>query len=188
LSGREVMRLRGKPEQALAYLESQESLNPPDGQDIESQTRLHMHRGYHLGLMARYQGAHRLLAEAEAVSRITGLIELRAEVCLRQAMILFLQKDYTASDRTYRTVLERSDELGGWCFRATALWGIGKNLMIQRHYEEATPWLEEALEMFEGAGARISTATVWGELGVCRLGLGDDAKALDLFSKVSGDR
>lgn len=37
--------------------------------------------------------------------------------------------------------------------------------------------------MFEGAGARLSTATVCGELGVCRLGLGDDAKALDLFQR-----
>ena len=145
----EVMRLRGKPEQALEYLESQESLNPPDGRDIESQTRLHMHRGYHLGLIARYQEAHRLLAEAEAVSRTAGLIERRAEFCLRQAMILFLQKDYTASDRTYRIVLERSDQLGGWYFRATALWGIGKNLMIQRHYEEAAPWLERCLRVPE---------------------------------------
>ncbi len=98
-------------------------------------------------------------------------------------MIFFLQKSYSSSDRIYRDVLDRSDELGGWYFRATALWGIGKNLMIQEHYEEAMPRLEKSLEIFESVGARLSTATVWSELGVCYLGFGDDAKALELFQR-----
>jgi tetratricopeptide (TPR) repeat protein len=55
--------------------------------------------------------------------------------------------------------------------------------MIQEQYEEATPWLEESLEIFEGAGARLSVAMVWGELAVCHLGLGDDARALELFQR-----
>src|SRR5689334_10118231 len=62
----EVMRLRGKPEQALKYLESQPALNHPNDHDIESRCGICMHRGYHLGLMARFEPAHRLLAESEA--------------------------------------------------------------------------------------------------------------------------
>ncbi len=179
----EIMRLRGKPEHALRYLESQESLNAPEGQDIDSQIGLCMHRGYHFGLMARYEQAWRLLNEGQALACKTGVVALQAEVCLRQAMIFFLQKDFVASSQKYRCVLSLSDQLGGWYFRATALWGIGKNLMIQLHYEEATPWLEESLKIFESAGARLSIATVWSELGVCYLGRGDDTKALELFQK-----
>ena len=65
------------------------------------------------------------------------------------------------------------------------LWGIGKNLMIQEYYEEAIPWLDESLGIFEGAGARLAIAMVWGELGICHLSLGYDQKALELFQNAA---
>jgi tetratricopeptide (TPR) repeat protein len=37
--------------------------------------------------------------------------------------------------------------------------------------------------MFQNVGARLSIATVWGELAVCQLGLGDDSNALELFRR-----
>jgi hypothetical protein len=55
-------------------------------------------------------------------------------------------------------------------FRGHALWGIGKNLMIQEHCHEAMPWLEDSLKTFDGAGARIEIAMVWSEMAVCHLG------------------
>lgn len=36
-----------------------------------------------------------------------------------------------------------------------------KNLMIQEQYEEAMPWLQESLGLFESADARLSIAMVW---------------------------
>lgn len=62
--------------------------------------------------------------------------------------------------------------------------------MIQEHYEEALPWLEESLKVFESAEAPLAVAMVWGELAVCYLGLGDDERAMGLFRKaerVNGD-
>jgi tetratricopeptide (TPR) repeat protein len=96
-------------------------------------------------------------------------------------MILYLQQDYAASGRVFRAILRESDQLGGWYFKACALWGIGKNLMIQGHFQEAMPWLEESLALFEGGGARLSMATVWSEMAVCHLGLKDDQRALELL-------
>jgi tetratricopeptide (TPR) repeat protein len=179
----EAMRLRGMPEEALKYLESHQRLNPPEQENVESQARLCMHCGYHSGLMGRYEPSQRLLAEAEALCRSLRMVELCAEVFIRQAMIFFLRKDYVASDQIYRAVLSLSERLGGWYFRAMAQWGIGKNLMIQRYYRDAMPWLEESLRIFEAAGARLSISTVWGELGVCHLGLGNDAGALELLQE-----
>lgn len=181
----DVMRLRGQPEQALSYLDKSYSSNTPETGDAKSTILLKMHRGYYLGLMGRYREAHSLLADAEALSSKAKLVEPQAEIGLRRAMIFFRQKDYGASDRAYRTVLELSDQLGGWYFPASALWGIGKNLMIQRNYEQAMPWLSNAAAIFETAGARLSTAIVWGEIGVCQLGLGNDAEALELFERAA---
>jgi tetratricopeptide (TPR) repeat protein len=103
---------------------------------------------------------------------------------LSLAFIFFRQKDYVSSDRMFRSVLKVGEQVGGWYFRGHALWGIGKNLMIQGQYHDAMPWLEESLKIFEDAGARLSIAMVWGELGVCYLGWGDDEKALELFRKA----
>jgi hypothetical protein len=50
----EIMRSCGRTEEALKYLESQGSLNPPEGSDTESCARLEMHRGYCYGLLGRY--------------------------------------------------------------------------------------------------------------------------------------
>jgi tetratricopeptide (TPR) repeat protein len=99
-------------------------------------------------------------------------------------MIFYLQQNYLLSDRVFRVVLGLSQQIGGWYFRGTALWGIGKNLMIQRHYEEAIPWLQKSLEIFEGVGARLSVSVAWSELAVCYLGLGNDGLALDLLRKA----
>jgi tetratricopeptide (TPR) repeat protein len=181
----EIMRLRGHTEEALKYLESRASVYPPEASDAESLIGLLMHGGYCCGLLGRYQRSHLLLAEAEDKAGRASLLDLLCEVYQRQAMIFFRQQDYSSSDRIFRTILKLADKVGGWYFRGNALWGIGKNLMIQEHYREAMPWLHESLEVFESVGARLSIATVWGELAVCHLGLGDDEKALELFQKAA---
>lgn len=140
-----------------------------------------MHCGYYSGLLGRYEPSHGLLGQAEAMARSAELPELQAGVHLNQAFIFFLQQDYVSSDRLFRAVLRLSDQAGGWYFRGSALWGIGKNLMIQGHYRDAMPWLENSLEIFEAAGARLDIAMVWSEQAVCHLGLGEDTKAMELF-------
>lgn len=56
--------------------------------------------------------------------------------------------------------------------------------MIQTHYKEALPWLEQALEIFEEAGAQLAIAVVWEEMAVCQLGLGNDQLSLDLLRRA----
>jgi len=53
------------------------------------------------------------------------------------------------------------------------------------HRRDAVPWLRNALEVFESVDARLPVATVWGEMAVRHMGLGDDGKALELFQKVA---
>jgi hypothetical protein len=65
-----------------------------------------------------------------------------------------------SSDRLFREALELTAVLKGWYFRGYALWGIGKNLMIQEHHQEAMPWLEDSLKIFEDAGAGPRSSTL----------------------------
>ncbi len=180
----ELQRLQGQREEALQELDRLEQLNPPAQGDIESSIGIKKLRGYYSGLLGRYEASHRWLNEAEALALEANLIETRAEVHLCQAMILFLQQNYVASDRIFRVVLDLSQQIGGWYFRGSSLWGIGKNLMIQTHYEEAIPWLQQSLTIFEGVAAELSMALVWSELAVCHLGLGNDQLSLDLLRKA----
>jgi len=144
-----------------------------------------MHRGSYSGFLGRYESSHRLLYEAEVAARgDAGLLKLQGDVYLSWAFIFFRQKNYASSDRLFRAALDLAGKVGGWYLRGHALWGIGKNLMIQEHYEEAMPWLNESLEIFENAGARLSVAMVWSELAVCYLGMGQDEKAMELLRQA----
>ncbi len=141
-------------------------------------------RGAYTGFLGRNEAAHNLFAEAESLAREAGLRKLEADVYLTRAFIFFRQKDYVSSDRLFRAALQIAEQIGGWYLRGQSFWGIGKNLMIQEHYQEAIPWLNESLVIFEEANAPLSIAMVWSELAVCHLGLGDDTKAMELLRKA----
>jgi tetratricopeptide (TPR) repeat protein len=180
----DLTRLHGHTDLALDYLTSMESLWPPGMEDICSLVGIKKSKGYCLGHLGKYAPSHELMGEAESLATASGSLELVSEVHQCQAMIFYLQRDYESSDRIFRLILKASDQIGGWYFRANGLWGIGKNLMIQGHHQAAMPWLEESLALFDAAGARASVAVVWGEMAVCHLGMGDDAKSLELLENA----
>lgn len=177
----QVLDARGQTGEALKYLRSP---TPPNADDIESEAALRMYRGSYSGYLGQYETSHKLLHEAEVMARDAGLPGLQGEVYLCRAFLYFRKKDYASSDRMFRDALAIAEQVGSWYFRGHALWGIGKNLMIEQHYEEAMPWLNESLEIFENAAARLSVAMVWSELAVCHLGLGDDEKAMELLREA----
>lgn len=180
----EIQRLRGQREDALLELERLEQLDPPASEDTESWVAIKKLCGYYNGLLGKYQWSNQLLNEAEAMARGADFLEPLAEVHQCQAMIAFLQQDYALSDRIFRLILDLSEQIGEWYFRANALWGIGKNLMIQTHHEEAIPWLQQSLSIFESVGAELAMAIIWSELAVCHLGLGNDQLSLELLKKA----
>ena len=180
----ELTRLGGQRQKALEELGRLEQFDPPRADDVESWIGIKRLRGYYSGLLGRYNAAHDSLQEAEVIAREANLIEALAEVHQCQAMIYFLQQNYAESDRIFRAILGLSEQIGGWYFRANAFWGIGKNLMIQTHYEQALPWLQEALNIFQGAGAQLAIAVVWEEMAVCQLGLGNDQSSLELLRRA----
>ena len=177
----QVLALRGRTEEALQFLES---FSPPALEDLESTTELSRCRGAYSGYLGRYEIAHRLFDEAETTAQQAELFEILGDIYVSRAFIVFRQKDYVTSAALFRSVLNLSEKVGGWYLRGHGLWGIGKNLMIEEHYTEAIPWLDESLAIFEKADSPLDIAMVWSELAVCYLGLGNDQRALELFQKT----
>lgn len=176
----EILSMRGNTEAALKYLNS---LTAPATD--EPSVALKLNRGRYLGLLGRLAEARALLAEAESSAREARYLEVLGEIYLSQGFVSYVQKEYESSDREFRLALNVSNEVGGWYLRGHSLWGIGKVLMIKGCYGSAMPWLEESLKIFEVVGARLSLATVWAEVAVCRLGLGEDQDALELLLKAA---
>ena len=174
----EVLRIRGHFEGALGYLEA---LGLPSGQDSDIYASQEMHRGYCSGLLGRHEASKQLLRRAEKRAGDAGLWELRCEVLLRQAMVSYLQGDYASSGRIYRVVLEECKKFDSWYIHSMALIGVGKVLMIQRHFADAVPWFQEALAIVERMRANYAKSGIWEELAVCELGMGNSAKALKLL-------
>jgi tetratricopeptide (TPR) repeat protein len=180
----DVQRLKGKRAEALKELEHLAEIDPPHQEDVESCIGIKKLRGYYAGLLGRYKLSHQLLLDAEELAHSANVIESLAEVYQCQAMIHFLQRSYAESDRIFRLILNLSRQIGGWYFRGSALWGIGKTQMIQKHYQEAIPWLQQSLAVFENERVELSMALVWSEMAVCHLGLGDDRQSLDLLRRA----
>jgi len=176
----EILSMRGRTDAALKYLDS---FAAPEADACSVGFKLN--RGRYLGLLGRHGEARVLLAEAESSACGARYLELLGEIYLSQAYLSYVRKEYESSDRAFRLALDVSNEVGGWYIRAHSLWGIGKVLMIQRCYKGAMSWFEESLKIFEGVGAKLSMATVWGEMAVCQLGMGEDQDALELLLKAA---
>lgn len=174
----EILTIQGRVQEALEYLES---FPPPCAGDSESTGSLKMQRGYCSGILGRTSVSHSLLVEAERLARDAGCLSLLGEILLCRAFIFFREKEYESSRDLYRSALDLSQEIEDWYVRGHGFWGIGKNHMIQCRYEDAMPLLEQSLRIFEAQNARLSVSTVWSELAVCYLGLGDDQKAMELL-------
>ena len=174
----EVLRMRGQIEEAAAYLYS---LGLPNESDVPSRASWNMHLGYCLGLLGRYSESSQLLEQAGYTAWEADLPELRCAILLRKGMIHYVRNEYGPSDKTYRCALDICERLDDWYLISTALAGIGKNLMAQRHFTQALPWFEQSLAIADQAGARHSIARLWNELAVCHWGLGDSAKSLELL-------
>lgn len=134
----DIKRLKGQREEALQELERLAEVDPPPQEDVGSCIGIKRLRGYYAGVLGRYKESHQLLQEAEILARGANLVESLAEVYQCQ-MVYFLQRNYVESDRIFRLILDLSQQIGGWYFRGSPLWGIGKTLMIQSTTKKRFP-------------------------------------------------
>jgi tetratricopeptide (TPR) repeat protein len=171
----------GRPSDACDLLADAE-------QDAELSSKfraqLKMERAYFLGLSAHFRDAKVLFDEAETLLEQSGSLDAIGDLQWRQGLVLHFFGDFNASDRCFRTALESGEKDRNIGVVALASAGIGKNLMMSGHPDEAVPWFERALTIFEDRGWQLHMSAIYSELGVCYFGLENLAKSLELLLKA----
>jgi CHAT domain-containing protein len=176
----EVFLAQGKARDALSLLEG----NMPAGPAFrELAVRRLIVQGSARTLLAEFSEARRLLERAAVMAPDAASPILQAEVDLRTGTVLSLSGDSAGAELHYRKTLEVAVRQRDLYLQASALGGLGFNLLRSARFDEALPWFEQALTLAEKAGARASVATMLGNLGRCYYGLGDYEKADPLFSR-----
>lgn len=178
----EALLAQGKARDALPLLEG----SVPAGAAFrELAVRQLMLRGFAKYLLADFGESTRLLEQAAVMAAGTGSPILQAEVDLRTGSALGLVGDFAGAERHYRRALEIAVAQRDLYLQANALGGLGFTLLRSARVEEAVPWLEQALTLSEKAGARVSVATMLGNLGRCYYALGDFEKAEPLLLRAA---
>ncbi len=98
---------------------------------------------------------------------------------LQRAVLLTRRSEWSAAEQGFLSVLRRLEGAGAPELEARAANGLGHVLLSVGRLDEAQPWLERALELFEGelaetrGGQRDGIWEVWGNLAILRWSRGE---------------
>ena len=178
----DVLLAQGKAREALPLLEGR---LPSDPAFRELAVRQLMDQASARTALADFGAAGRLLDQAARLAPDAGDPILVGLIELRMGTLRGLIEDPSGADRHYRKALEIAVAQGDLYLRANATGGLGFNLLKSSRFDEALPWFEQALQLGEKAGARLSVAAMLGDLGRCYYGLGDFDRASQLLSQAA---
>ena len=132
----------------------------------------------HLG---QTEASGRLLGEAERLAK--GLPELLPAIQLRRG---YLAKEPAQREAWFQRALASATEHGDHQVAASALNDLALVRVERNRYDEALPFLERAQESARRGGVRRLEGLVAGSLGWCYYRLGDQDRALGLFTQAEG--
>ncbi|MGO9094976.1 MAG: CHAT domain-containing protein [Bryobacteraceae bacterium] len=158
---------------------------PADPAFRESAVRQLMDQASARTLLGEFAEPRRLLEQAASLAPATGSPFLSGDLQLRLGNLLGLSGDLTGADQSYRKALDIAVAQGDLYLQANASGGLGFNLLRNSRFDEALPWLEQALLLAEKAGARVSADNTLGNLGRCYYELGDFDRSTQLLSRAA---
>jgi len=180
----EILVALGRPEEVLTTLDRGV---PADADSAEVRVRGRLLRGRAKMMLRNVQEAGELLDEALRLASETGAPALRAEAQLMRTALFIRRRDWTSAEASGRDALANAKLSGDAYFEATAFGILGNRGMFDSRYDEAIPWYEQSIALFEKHGYRLSSAMARHNLGICYYRLGDYDKALQLLSQVERD-
>jgi CHAT domain-containing protein len=186
----ELLILQGRPEQALALLDS--PVPTPVPATPELQAGYCYVRGYALSQLGRGSEARALLEKARDIAAGAHLSSLESTVLVRLGTVLFFLGDRSQAEQCYAHALAQADAARDPYLQARSQEALGFLYLNNSRYDECASWSSRALQTYQALGAEIRTASVSDNLGWCdyRLGNHDDAQVLfagarRLFTKHS---
>ncbi len=180
----EILATSGKPQEALALLESFEPQGPEatefTARRLMTQALARIHR-------AEFHPARALLEDAWQLALRTGSRELLAEVGNRHGICLTQLDDAEAAEATLRRALDNARRAGDSYLEMAALGNLGFLRLLTARYDEAIPWFEQLLALAREGGYRRFVAKTLHNLGICHTSLGDLDAAIKVLTQAQQD-
>jgi CHAT domain-containing protein len=177
----EVHIARGRAADARTLVEAPV---PPDAGELLEARRLKIlgHAALNLG---EYEEAARWLEAASRATEATALPRLALEIEVLRGLLLIRTNSQEAGETVTRAAYAKAVEQNDDYWQAAAANNLGFERMRAFRYDEAIPFLEQALHAAESAGAQRFSAASLANLGLCYYRIGDFDRALAFLQRAA---
>ena len=173
----EVLIARGRPADARRLVDA------PVPQGLEARRlKILGHAALNVG---QYEEATRLLDAASRATEAVALPRLALEVDVLRGLLLIRTNKQAAGETVTRAAYQRAVEQNDAYWQAAAANNLGLERMRGFRYDEAIPFLEQALAAAESVGAQRFSAASLANLGTCYYRIGDFDKALSFLQRAA---
>ena len=135
--------------------------------------------------LGQYEEATRLLEAASQATEAAPLPRLALELDVLRGLLLIRTNNQSAGETVTRAAYQRAVEQNDAYWQAAAANNLGLERMRGFRYDEAIPFLEQALKAAESAGAQRFSAASLANLGTCYYRIGDFDKALSFLQRAA---
>jgi CHAT domain-containing protein/Tfp pilus assembly protein PilF len=167
---------RGLYDNAEHILES----NPPIPDDPEREILRQTLEAVSLTRLQRLSGADQRLTEASEIC-LQQVVKACGEVPRARGVLAMQRGDFAAAKAFFFESLQYARSHNDKWLETTALLNLGTASLQQEHYDEAGDWCRSANRAAVDLQAEDLAQRSLGNLGWAYFGLGDKARALDLF-------
>ena len=178
----EILIAQGKAADAITLVDAPVAVDE-DAPALEAR-RLKV-RGHAALNLARYEEAARLLEEASNKAAAASLPRLGLEVDVLRGLLLIRTDRQEAGESVTRAAYARAIDQRDAYWQAAAANNLGLQRMRAFRYDEAIPYLEQALTAAGSAQAQRFAAASLANLGTCYYRIGDFDQALSFLQKAA---
>jgi CHAT domain-containing protein/Tfp pilus assembly protein PilF len=157
---------------------------PPEAERPLEARRLKIlgHAALNLG---QYEEAAQWLEAASRATEVAALPRLALEVDVLRGLLLIRTNNQAGGETLTRAAYDRAVQQNDAYWQAAAANNLGLERMRAFRYDEAIPFLEQALNAAESAGAQRFSAASLANLGTCYYRIGDFDKALAFLQRAA---
>jgi CHAT domain-containing protein/Tfp pilus assembly protein PilF len=180
----EVLIAQGKAGDAIALVDSPVVVDDVEDAKALEARRLKV-RGHASLNLGRYDDATRLLEEAADKARTAAVARLGLELDVLRGLLFIRTNRQSEGEAVTRAAYARAVEQSDAYWQAAAANNLGLERMRAFRYDEAIPFLEQALTAADSVQARRFSAASLANLGTCYYRVGDFDKALSFLQKAA---
>jgi CHAT domain-containing protein/Tfp pilus assembly protein PilF len=181
----EILLAQGKAAEALASVESPLAVDADERPLEARRLKILGHAALNLG---RYEEAAMHFAAAAQKAEAAALPRLGLELDVLRGVLLMRTNQQAPAEAATRAALARAVDQGDLYWQAAAANNLGLERMRNFRYDEAIPFLDEALRAADSVRAQRFSAASLANLGICYYRIGEFDKALGYLQRAAGSQ